>query len=110
MSATAGLPPGVVVISPPEGSPCPEKTLGLWRHYNQGGEGYGIGAGHKVDLSLLPLPNGDSMSKNVSSWENRTDSNAKLISKNATRILKAGDKLEEPKEHNDTVERVEWEL
>ncbi|WP_331738035.1 peptidase inhibitor family I36 protein [Streptomyces sp. NBC_01276] len=112
MSANTGLPNGVVVVSPPEGSPCPPKTLGLWRHYNCGGEAYGIGAGHPVDLKLLPLPNGGSMHKNVSSWVNNTDSNAKLISKNGTltRILRAGDKLEEPKEHNDTVERVEWEL
>ncbi|MFE2143854.1 peptidase inhibitor family I36 protein [Streptomyces sp. NPDC059456] len=109
MSSTTGLPPGVVEITP-EGSPCPPKTLGLWRHYNCGGEGYGIGAGFDVDLSLLPLHDGGSMTKNVSSWVNNTDSDAKLISKSGTRILRAGDKLEEPKQHNDTVEQVSWEL
>lgn len=106
--STSRLPNGVVEIKP-EGSPCPPKTLGLWRHYNCGGEGYGIGAGFEVDLSQLPISGGN-MSKNVSSWVNNTDSNAKLISKSGTRILRAGDKLEEPKEHNDTVERVAWEL
>ncbi|MEE1753543.1 hypothetical protein [Streptomyces sp. SP18CS02] len=110
MSTTSGLPNGVVVISPPEGAPCPPQTLGLWRHYNCGGEAYGIGAGHNVDLSRLPLPGGGSMARNVSSWVNLTDTDAKLISRSGTRILPAGEKLEEPKEHNDTVERVEWVL
>nr|WP_246042250.1 hypothetical protein [Streptomyces globosus] len=104
------LPAGVVIISPPEGAPCPQMTLGLWRHYNRAGEAYGIGPGYKVDLGLLPLPGGDTMSKNVSSWFNNTDTDAKLISKKGTRILKAGEKLEEPAEHNDTVERIEWQV
>lgn len=100
------LPPGVVQILP-EGAPCPPGTLGLYRDYNCQGPGYGIGAGFNVDLSLLPLPGGGSMSKNVSSWVNLTASDAKLIGKDV-RILKAGAKLEEPADHNDTVERVEW--
>lgn len=100
------LPPGVVQITP-DGAPCPPKTLGLYRHYNCQGTGYGIGAGFEVDLSQLPLPGGGSMSKNVSSWVNLTDSDAKLIGK-GERILKAGEKLEEPAGYNDTVERIDW--
>lgn len=99
------LPPGVVQILP-EGAPCPPKTLGLYRDYSCQGPGYGIGAGFNVDLTELPLPGG-SMFKNVSSWVNLTDSDVKLIGK-GERILKAGEKLEEPAGYNDTVERVAW--
>ncbi|MCJ1678763.1 hypothetical protein MTF65_15690 [Streptomyces sp. APSN-46.1] len=105
---SANLPGGVVQILP-DGADCPPKTLGLYRHYNRQGTGYGIGAGYNVDLSQLPMPDGGSMSKNVSSWVNLTDSDAKLIGK-GVRILKAGAKLEEPAEYNDTVLRVEWDL
>ncbi|MFD7629377.1 hypothetical protein ACFV7Q_25690 [Streptomyces sp. NPDC059851] len=108
MSAAGKLPPGVVEIQP-EGAPCPPKTLGLYRDYNCQGPGYGIGAGYPVDLSMLPLPNGGSMSKNVSSWVNLTDSNARLIGAGGPRTLKAGEKLEEPAHFNDTVTAVEWE-
>ncbi|MEU3777188.1 hypothetical protein AB0F11_29095 [Streptomyces sp. NPDC032472] len=103
---STNLPPGVVQILP-EGASCPPKTLGLYRDYNCQGPGYGIGAGFNVDLSQLPLPGGGSMSKNVSSWVNLTDSDVKLIGK-GERILKAGEKLEEPAGYNDTVERVAW--
>ncbi|OEJ22318.1 hypothetical protein [Streptomyces subrutilus] len=74
------LPPGVVQILP-EGAPCPPKTLALYRDYSCQGPGYGIGAGFNVDLTELPLPAGGSMSKNVSSWVNLTDGDAKLIGK-----------------------------
>ncbi|MCX4629340.1 MULTISPECIES: hypothetical protein [unclassified Streptomyces] len=100
------LPPGVVQILP-EGSPCPPKTLGLYQHYSCQGPGYGIGAGFDVDLAQLPIPGGGSMSKNVSSWVNLTDSDVKLIGK-GERILKAGEKLEEPSGYNDTVQRIAW--
>lgn len=103
---TTQLPPGVVRITP-DGAPCPPGTLGLYQHYNCQGTGYGIGAGYTVDLSQLPLPGGGSMSKNVSSWVNNTASDAELIGK-GTRTLKAGTKLEEPAEYNDTVEKVGW--
>ena len=98
------LPAGVVVI---EGSECPPGTLGLWKHYGRKGPAYGIGAGYMVALSELPA-DGGSMTKNVSSWVNKTQSDAKLIGTKGTRTLKAGQSLEEPAEHNDTVERVEW--
>ncbi|MBT2481835.1 hypothetical protein [Streptomyces sp. ISL-94] len=103
---SAQLPGGVVRITP-DGGQCPPKTLGLYRDINCQGPAYGIGAGYSVDLRQLPLPNGGSMFKNVSSWVNLTDSDAKLIGK-GERILKAGEKLEESSGYNDTVERVEW--
>ncbi|MFE3492743.1 hypothetical protein ACFXOS_06470 [Streptomyces sp. NPDC059175] len=98
------LPAGVVVI---EGSECPPATLGLWKHYGRKGPAYGIGAGYMVALSELPA-DGGSMTRNVSSWVNLTQSDAKLISSKGTRVLKAGESLEEPAEHNDTAERIEW--
>lgn len=109
MSSTSGLPDGVVRITP-DGADCPPKTLGLYLHYSRQGTGYGIGAGYPVDLSQLPLPGGGSMSKNVSSWVNLTDSDAKLIGKGGPRTLRKGEKLEEPAEFNDTVTAVEWIL
>ncbi|WP_326756735.1 hypothetical protein OH738_01150 [Streptomyces hirsutus] len=98
------LPAGVVMI---EDSECPPATLGLWKHYGRKGPAYGIGAGYTVSLSELPA-DGGSMTKNVSSWVNKTQSDAKLVSSKGTRILKAGESMEEPADHNDTVERVEW--
>ncbi|MET9572834.1 peptidase inhibitor family I36 protein [Streptomyces virginiae] len=101
------LPAGVVAITP-DGAECPPKTLGLYRDYNRKGPGYGIGAGYDVDLAQLPLPGGGNMAKNVSAWWNRTDSNAILIGR-TERVLKAGERLEEPSDSNDTVVRVTWE-
>ncbi|GAA2990796.1 hypothetical protein Sfulv_00690 [Streptomyces fulvorobeus] len=103
---TPTLPNGVVVIS---NSECPPRTLGLWKDRGRKGRAYGIGAGYPVDLSKLPTDDGDSMARNVSSWVNRTESDAKLVgSKGICRVLKAGEPLEESNDHNDTVEWVKW--
>jgi Peptidase inhibitor family I36 len=72
------LPSGVVKLH--DGEPCPEKTLAVYRDIRYQGTAYGIGAGHEVELGSLPCPGGDggsaTMSMNVSSWVNRTDSDA----------------------------------
>ncbi|GAA2482931.1 hypothetical protein ACFW9F_26865 [Streptomyces sp. NPDC059506] len=98
------LPPGVVEIT---GSECPPGTLGMWRDYRRQGPAYGVGAGYDVDLSRLPVGS-SSMARNVSSWVNMTQSDAKLISRTKTRVLRAGESMEEPSQENDTVERIEW--
>jgi hypothetical protein len=104
MTTQTKLPPGVVEIT---GSECPPMTLGLWKHYGHTGPAYGIGPDYTVELSRLPA-DGGSMSRHVSSWVNNTDRDAQLIGTKGTRTLKAGQRLEEPTEYNDTVERIAW--
>ncbi|WP_424528189.1 peptidase inhibitor family I36 protein [Sphaerisporangium viridialbum] len=107
------LPPGVVKLT--DGEQCPAKTLCLYRDYGHKGPAYGIGAGHQVDLSKLPMAGGvagrPSAANNISSWVNNTDYKAKLINIDPpalSRSLRKGRSLEEPAATNDTVDRVDW--
>jgi hypothetical protein len=74
------LPPGVMKLN--EGEPCPPKTLCMYEHPDFKGVAYGVGAGYSVNLSDLACEGcawGPTMAKNVSSWNNGTDSTAELI-------------------------------
>ncbi|MEU7856108.1 peptidase inhibitor family I36 protein [Nonomuraea sp. NPDC049141] len=106
-TAPAAFPPGVIQLS--DGEPCPPATLCLYQHYMRRGPAYGIGAGYRVDLRWLPM-GGRSAANNVSSWVNNTESDAVLVDDDddVRRILPAGESLEEPPEHNDTVDVVDW--
>ena len=107
------LPAGVVRLG--DGEQCPAKTLCLYRDYGRSGPAYGVGAGHTVDLTRLPIAGGaagrPNAANNISSWVNNTDHKAKLINVDTPgliRTLKPGRSLEEPAATNDTVDTVDW--